>query len=114
MVVDYISVLDSWLPDGKILADVVRIIQGDSGGILDLDSGPVSIPTSTNYEVISKALIKQPATVGFGSCFRAVIAIGGLLEPASGILKARYAFATFWYSMSGDLITTDFETDTPV
>ena len=114
MITNYLSELDSWLPDAKVIEDVRRIVESDVDGKIEFDSGVVAIPIDANYEVVSKALIKQPEDIGFGSCFRAVVAIGGTKPPVYGIVRARYAFATIWYSTSGELITIDFSEESPV
>ncbi|MDE0874545.1 MAG: hypothetical protein OSA88_11810 [Acidimicrobiales bacterium] len=110
---NHTSELDTWLPDQQVVEDVRRIVQAESQGQLEFDSGTTTVPSGTAYEVVSKAFIKQPSNIGFGSCFRAVVAIGEVAE-ANGILKSEFGFATAWYSDSGNLITTDFSEVTPV
>jgi len=110
---NHTSELDTWLPDGQVVEDVRRIVESESQGRLEFDSGTIRVPSGTDYEVVSKAFIKQPSNIGFGSCFRAVVAIGEVTE-ASGILESKFGFATAWYSESGSLITTDFSEVAPV
>ena len=110
---NHASELDTWLPDRQVVGDVRRIVASESQGRLELDSGTTTVPSCADYEVVSKAFIKQPANIGFGSCFRAVVAIGGVTE-ANGVLESKFGFATAWYSESGNLITTDFSEVAPV
>ncbi len=111
--VHILSELDAWLPNAKVVEDVRQIVEAESSGQLEFDSGAVVVPAGTSSEIISKALIKQKPGFGFGSCFRVVVAIGEATSK-SGVLQAQYAFATVWYSISGELITTDFTRETPV
>lgn len=90
------------------------MIQVEANGCIEYDSGLREVPATADYEVVSKALIKQPQEVGFGSCFRVVIAIGGLIQDGSGIVRSRFGFATSWYDMEGSLITVDFLEETPI
>lgn len=110
----FISELDAWLPDSKAVAELRRMIEVDANGLLEYDSGPQKVPATADYEVVSKALIKQPQEVGFGSCFRVVVAIGGLIHDGSGIVTSKFGFATSWYDIDGSLITVDFSESTPV
>ncbi len=110
----YISELDAWLPDSKAVSELRRVVEIDAGGCIEYDSGPRNVPANADYEVVSKALIKQPKELGFGSCFRVVVAIGGLIEDGTGIVKSKFGFATSWYNINGSLITTDFSEVTPI
>lgn len=110
----YISEFDAWLPDSKAVSDLRRIVEIDAGGCIEYDSGPQKVPPTADYEVVSKALIKQPKEIGFGSCFRVVVAIGGRIKDGTGIVKSKFGFATSWYDINGSLITTDFTKDTPI
>ncbi|HBN77886.1 hypothetical protein [Rubinisphaera italica] len=111
---NYLSDLDSWLPDELVIEDVRRFIEIEAKGKLEMDSGLLVIPAGIVYEVVSKALIKQEPNIGFGSCFRAVVAVGGSTKQSSGILKALFVFVTFWYTISGKLITMDYAEETPL
>ncbi|GIW97581.1 MAG: hypothetical protein KatS3mg111_0914 [Pirellulaceae bacterium] len=110
----YTSQLDSWLPDEKVIAIVRQTIEKEGEGCIEYDSGAVNVPADTTYEVVSKAFIKQPESIGFGSCFRVVVAVGGLVHDESGITKSKFGFATAWFDVGGELITIDFADKTPV
>jgi len=111
---DYLSEIDAWMPNTKVLEDIRRVVETDARGLLELDSGNIAVPPNTDYEVISKALISQPRDIGLGPCFRVVVAIGGLESTASGIQRSRFAFSTVWYTLTGEIITTDFGLNCPI
>lgn len=105
------SALEQWLPDAIVVNDLKRLIYATTCGQVELDSGTITIPLDCDYELVSKAFIEQRYDVGFGSCFRAVVAIGGVADIDSGVVRAKYCFCTLWYSSDRKLITTDFSND---
>ncbi len=102
------SVLEQWLPDAVVITDLKNLIHTGSGAHVELDSGMITIPAECDYELVSKAFVEQRFDVGFGSCFRVVVAIGGVSRIDSGVIHAKYCFCTLWYSCARQLITTDF------
>jgi len=111
---DYISEIDAWMPNTRIRDDLRKVVESDANGLLELDSGVIAVPPNTIYEVVSKALISQHPDIGFGSCFRVVVAIGGLKTTTSGITMSNLAFSTIWYTLSGEVITVDFGLNSPI
>jgi hypothetical protein len=105
------TVLEQWLPDAVVVSDLKNLIDSDASGQVELDSGTITIPSDTNYELVSKAFIEQRYDVGFGSCFRVVVAVGGVSSIEAGVIRAKYGFCTLWYSKDRTLITTDFSTE---
>ena len=101
-------VLEQWLPDAVVVTDLEKLIFADAGGQIELDSGTITIPIECEFELVSKAFIEQRHNVGFGSCFRVVVAIGGVSQADAGELRAGHCFCTLWYSLDRQLITTDF------
>lgn len=114
MTVPQTSTLEQWLPDAVVLTDLRRVIHADARARIELDSGTITIPFECEYELISKAFIEQRLDVGFGNCFRAVVAIGGVSGSDAGLIEAKYCFCTLWYSSDRKLITTDFSKEAQV
>lgn len=105
--------LDVCLPDHLVIQDLKRIIHVDGDGRIELNSNSLSIDPRVQLELVSKAWIEQRYKIEFGSCFRAVVAIGGVASLDNGIIRAVHCFSTLWYSSDGKLITTDFSTEMP-
>lgn len=101
------STLEQWLPDAVVISDVKRIVHADAGQQVGLDSGTISIPSVCDYEIVSKSFIEQRFEVGFGNCFRVVVAIGGVSSNTSVLVEPKYCSCTLWYSEDRRLITTD-------
>lgn len=104
--------LEQCLPDAIVIRDMKRVIHEEAGSYVELDAGSISIPVDCAHEVISKAFIEQRFDVGFGNCFRAVVAVGGVSSIDCGLIQAKYCVCTLWYNSGGNLITLDFSKET--
>ncbi len=100
--------LEQWLPDAVVIDDLKRVLYADSPVVVELESGDVLIPLECEFEVVSKAFIEQRFDVRWGTCFRAIVAIGNVTRVEYGTIQAKYCFSTLWYNHERKLITTDF------
>jgi hypothetical protein len=100
--------IDETLPDRKLLDDLFQVLWWEGGGTVELEGREVHIPEGTKIDIVTKACIVERFDVGFGSCFRALVAIGGVARQEFGVLTANYCFATLHYDIEGKVITTDF------
>jgi len=108
------TVVDSMLPDKRVLNDVLLILQeekGAEGTDIEFETGYVRVPENPHVAVVTKAYLKEYYDVAFGSGYRVQVAIGGVQEEQFGILKARYCFATLYYNCERKMITVDFHQD---
>lgn len=111
--VNLIEELDRLLPDSQIIEDITSILwqKGSKGAEIELERAKVLVPPNTRLEVVTKSLFKEYYDVGFGTCYRAQVAVGGVADQAHGILGAEYCFATLYYSQEQQIITVDFHED---
>jgi hypothetical protein len=114
MTTDARTTLDDWIPDLKIIEDCRRIVLGDGGGKIEYDRGPVLVPDKAEFRIASKAYLAPRIDIGFGECFRTLIAIGGIDSTNNGIVRAPYGFAVLWHKIDGSLITIDFTENCPM
>ncbi len=108
------TVLDEWIPDRKVIEDCRRIVLSDGNGKIDYDRGTVVVPDHVEFEIVSKAYLAPRIDIGFGECFRTLIAIGGIDATNNGVVLAPYGFAVLWHKTDGSLITTDFTENCPM
>jgi hypothetical protein len=101
------DLMDEILPVAKVVADVSHVLQ-QANGRIELEDGWIEVPKDAPVQVLSRNMSLAEGQFGFGNCFRAVVAIGGLEEPSDGVLSPRICFATPWYNESGRFITIDF------
>ena len=102
------QVLDEALPDAKLLDDITSILWQEANGSVELAGKELRVPEGARIDIATKAFSLEKFEVGFGSCFRALLAIGGVDSQEFRILTARYCFATLYYNVDGTLITADF------
>ena len=100
--------LDTWLPDHQVLTDLRKVVESDDSEAIELDVDSITIPDGCQYDIVSKAFIEERLDIGFGTCFRVDVAVGGVESTAFGIVRARYCFATLWYRPNATVITIDF------
>jgi hypothetical protein len=106
--IDLLDLLDKALPDSQVVSDISRILWRESNGLVELEEGDLSVPQSVPIEIVTKAFFKEYYDISFGNCFRTQVAIGGIEYQDSGVLFAKFCFATLYYKEKGALITIDF------
>jgi hypothetical protein len=106
--------LDDWIPDLKVIDDCRRIVFCDGAGKIEYDRGLLLVPATAEFEIVSKAYLAPRFEIGFGECFRTVIAIGCVDSTNNGIVRAPYGFAVLWHKIDGTLVTIDFTENCPM
>lgn len=102
------EMLNSTLPNNQILNDVSQIIWETGEGQIELEGEKNYIPKGTVVDVVTKAFFLEYFDIGFGTCYKVEVAIGGVVDEKHGIFSARYCFATLYYNQDCHLITVDF------
>jgi hypothetical protein len=91
------TTIDEWIPDDRIVDDCRRVVVEDGGGKIEYDRGVVEVPDDVRFDVVSKAYLSPRIEIGFGECFRSLVAIGGLVVTQNGIARASLRRCrTFW------------------
>lgn len=108
-----LQAMDTVLPDAKIVADCRAILgqpecSGTATVCIEFDDGDVHIPLDVEIVVVSKAIFKKYHEFGFGTGYRALVALGGLARIEQGIPEAKYCFMTLYYTAQSELLTEDF------
>ncbi len=114
MTTDARTTLDDWIPDSRVVDDCRRIVLAECGGKIEYDTGLVVVPEGVCFEIVSKAYLAPRVDIGFGECFRTVVAIGGIASTNNGIAKASHGFAVLWHKIDGKLITIDMMENFPM
>ena len=107
------SFLDEFLSDDKVVSDLRQILSTLPAGVIELDAGTIRVEPECQVELVSKSCISQRFDRGFGSCFTALVAVGGVSNVEYGIVAAHHCFAVLWYSPNLELITIDFTSVCP-
>ncbi len=104
--------LDEQFSD-DFLTDELRRVFRDAKGVIEFDVAPIYVAVDCELKVISKSFILQRFDRGFGNCFTALLAVGGIDSFEHGIIKPTHCFAVLWYSFQRKLITIDFSKEYP-
>jgi hypothetical protein len=105
-------ILDDFLPDSKIKEDLLNMLWEDELECeIELETRNVKVPRDAFLEVISKSYRQNKYDIAFGNYYAAQVAIGGIREQKCGILYPVYCFATLFYDLDRDVITTDVHSD---
>jgi hypothetical protein len=109
-------ILDDFLPDSKIKEDLLNMLWEDELECeleceIELETENVKVPRDAFLEVISKSYRQNNYNIAFGNYYAAQVAIGGVKKLQSGILYPVYCFATLFYDLDRDVITTDVHSD---
>jgi len=109
-------ILDDFLPDSKIKEDLLNMLWEDELECeleceIELEIGTIKVPRDALLEVVSKSYRNNRYNIGFGNYYAAQVAIGGVREEKCGILYPVYCFATLFYDLDRDVITTDVHSD---
>jgi hypothetical protein len=100
--------LEDWIPDNTVFKDLHSTFKSFESSVIEFESGTVHIPDNCKLDIVSKAALEQRYDIGFGSCLRTIVAVGGVDRIEHGVLKPKICFAVLWYSDTGHLITVDF------
>lgn len=106
-----VALLDQLLPDERILNDCYAVLrEGAEDGMTEIELGAEwrPIPVSAPIVVVTKAFFNQRFNTGFGTSYRAQVAIGDVVETDIGTVDAGFCFATLYYNDERHLITIDF------
>lgn len=95
------------LPDDRVKSDLASILL-EGNGEIELDDQWVTVPADVALEIVARSFASYEFEIGFGDCYRVVIAIGGVTSCAHGIAHAGICFAMLWYSSDVRLINVDF------
>ncbi len=102
--------LEKLLPTQKILAELSGILAewGHEVSVGE-EEERVNVSPDTKLELISKSALYTPYNLGFGTGFKVIVAIGGVVELEEKLshIVAGICFITLWYNQGGKLITTD-------
>lgn len=109
---DHEAVMNDWLSDDQVFADLRGILEsGDS--VIEFDEGAIAVDHNCICEIVSKHLMCRRFDHAFGSCFAVLVAVGGVRDIQHGVVEPRHCFATLWYTLKKELITTDFSKAMP-
>lgn len=109
--VDLAAAMDLVLPQERILADVQRLL-ADAERV-ELDGEWIAIAPDCELMIVARSCHERRVEVGFGTHFRALVAVGVIREVQHGIVEPGLCFASLWYSDKGELITVDFTSSMP-
>lgn len=105
-------ILDDFIPDDKVQGDLLKILWDDDPECeIELEQEKITVPRDTILEVVSKSYRHNNYQIGFGNYYATQVAIGGVKECRFGILYPKYCFATLFYNLERNLITTDVHSE---
>jgi hypothetical protein len=106
---DIADILDSLLPDERLTSDLATALWTEAAGTVEIaDDVRIFVPPKTRIDVVTKAFFLERFDIGFGTTYRALLAVGGIESLDAGAPTAPYCFSTLYYDSNVRLLTIDF------
>lgn len=104
------EMMDRLLPADRILADLADVLN-KSDNFLEFDPERIAVPKDSTHVVIYRRLQISDSDEPFMNTMSALVAVGGVKYWVDTIPIPVFCYSKLWYKLTGELITTDFDTD---